>query len=260
MTGRVADKTAIVTGAASGIGRGCALVLAREGANVVVTDIDRSGGHQVVEEIVQAGGRACFMSHDVTQEEAWVEVIAATVQQFGGLHILVNNAGIGVGGSIVEMRLEDWQRQQAINLDGVFLGIKHAIPAMCDSGYGSIINLSSVAGMKGAPGLAAYNATKGGVRLLSKGVALECTQNQWPVRVNSVHPGVIDTPIWSKVNPEYLEEGANSVDLDAMVETGVPMGTVGYPEDIANGVLYLASAESRYVTGTELVIDGGLCA
>ena len=134
------------------------------------------------------------MHHDVTSETEWQGVVAATVEAMGGVHILVNNAGIGIGGSIVTMSLEDWQRQQAINLDGVFLGVKHCIPAMQQSGSGSIINMSSVAGLKGASSLAAYNATKGGVRLFTKGVALECAQNRWPIRVNSVHPGIIDTP------------------------------------------------------------------
>ncbi len=258
--GRVEGKVAIVTGGASGIGRGCALRLAEEGAKVLVTDIDEHGGRETVAQIEAAGGEADFLPHDVTDEAAWEGVIAYALNKFQGLNILVNNAGIGIGGSIVEMSLADWQRQQAINLDGVFLGVKHAIPAMRESGSGSIINMSSVAGLKGAANLAAYNATKGGVRLFTKGVALECAQSRWPIRVNSVHPGVIDTPIWTKVNPEYFEEGENAVDLDSMAEMGVPTGELGYPLDIANGVLYLASDESRYVTGTELVIDGGVSA
>ena len=257
--GRVENKTALITGAASGIGRGCALRLAEEGAKVVVTDIDKSMGEETVAQIQAGGGEALFIQHDVTSEPAWEEVVATTTDAFGGLHILVNNAGIGIGGSILEMTLEDWQRQQAINLDGVFLGLKHGIPAMRDSGGGSIINISSVAGIKGSPNLSAYNATKGGVRLLTKGVALECAQERWNIRVNSVHPGVIDTPIWTKVNPAYFEEGENAVDIEAMAEL-VPNGQLGYPLDIANGILYLASDESRYVTGTELIIDGGLCA
>ena len=257
--GRVENKTALITGAASGIGRGCALRLAEEGARVVVTDIDKSMGEETVAQIQAGGGEALFIQHDVTSESAWEEVVATTTDAFGGLHILVNNAGIGIGGSILEMTLEDWQRQQAINLDGVFLGLKHGIPAMRDSGGGSIINISSVAGIKGSPNLSAYNATKGGVRLLTKGVALECAQERWNIRVNSVHPGVIDTPIWTKVNPSYFEEGENAVDIEAMAEL-VPNGQLGYPLDIANGILYLASDESRYVTGTELIIDGGLCA
>lgn len=257
---RIADKVAIVTGGASGIGRGCALRLAAEGAKVLVTDIDTAMGEETVALIEQARGQASFHIHDVTDEVAWEQVMDQVQARYGSLHILVNNAGIGIGGSIVTMTLADWQRQQAINLDGVFLGVKHAIPLMRDSGYGSIINLSSVAGLKGAPNLAAYNATKGGVRLFTKGVALECAQERWPIRVNSVHPGVIDTPIWTKVNPEYFEEGENAVDLDTMAAEQVPTGELGYPADIANGVLFLASEESRYITGTELVIDGGLSA
>ena len=258
--GRVEGKVAIVTGAASGIGRGCAMRLAEEGASVAVTDIQQDMGQETVAAIEAAGGTAMFLPHDVTDELAWQSVIEQVVQTYGGLHILVNNAGIGIGGSILDMSLADWQRQQAINLDGVFLGVKHAIPAMCDAGGGSIINMSSVAGLKGAPSLAAYNATKGGVRLFTKGVALECAQNRWPVRVNSVHPGVIDTPIWTKVNPEYFTEGENAIDVEAMAAEGVPTGELGFPLDIANGVLFLASDESRYMTGSELVIDGGISA
>lgn len=257
--GRIDGKVALVTGGASGIGRSCAMRLAEEGALVMVTDIQESLGTEVVSAIVSAGGRASFLRHDVTSEPAWEDVIAATKDEFGKLDVLVNNAGIGVGGSIIEMALEDWQRQQAINLDGVFLGVKHGIPLMRDTGGGSIINISSVAGMKGAPNLAAYNATKGGVRIFTKGVALECAHNRWGIRVNSVHPGIIDTPIWEKVNPEFHEDGANAVDLVAMTET-VPNGILGQPTDIANGVLFLASDDSAYMTGAELVIDGGLCA
>lgn len=257
---RVLDKVAIVTGGASGIGRGCAELLAQEGAIVVVTDIQDRMGQEVVDGITKEGGRAEFLQHNVTDEGAWVDVIEHTMAKYGALNILVNNAGIGIGGSIVEMTLADWQRQQAINLDGVFLGIKHAIPAMRDSGSGSIINMSSVAGLKGAANLSAYNATKGGVRLFTKGVALECAQSRWPIRVNSVHPGVIDTPIWTKVNPAMITEGENAIDVAAMAELGVPTGQAGYPRDIANGVLFLASDDASYITGTELVIDGGISA
>ena len=255
--GRVEGKVAIVTGGASGIGRGCAIRLSQEGATVVVTDIDPVMGRETVDLLE---GPGVFLDHDVTDELQWQGVVDQVVGDFGGLHILVNNAGIGIGGSILDFSLEDWQRQQAINLDGVFLGVRTSIPAMINTGYGSIINMSSVAGLKGSPNLSAYNATKGGVRLFTKGVALECAQSRWPVRVNSVHPGVIDTPIWTKVNPEYFDEGENAVDLDTMAEEAVPMGLLGYPHDIANGVLFLASDESRYITGTELVIDGGLSA
>ena len=230
----------------------------------MVTDIDDELGHETVDAIVAAGGRAEYLHHDVTHEDAWRKAIAETLASHGGLHVLVNNAGIGVGGSIVTMELADWQRQQAINLDGVFLGVKHAIPAMRDSGSGSIINMSSVAGLKGSANLAAYNATKGGVRLFTKGVALECAHSGWPIRVNSVHPGIIDTPIWTKLNPDFDSElrveGSNAIDVAGLAAMAVPGGTLGSPFDVANGVLFLASDDSSYITGTELVIDGGLSA
>jgi NAD(P)-dependent dehydrogenase (short-subunit alcohol dehydrogenase family) len=258
--GRVEGKVVIISGGASGIGRGCAERLAEEGAIVFVTDVQEELGRETVAHIVADGGKAEFLVHDVTDEAAWVAVVEQVVAQHGGLDVLVNNAGIGIGGSIVEMSLADWQRQQAINLDGVFLGVKHCIPAMRDSGGGSIINMSSVAGMQGAANLAAYNATKGGVRLFTKGVALECGHQRWPIRVNSVHPGIIDTPIWGKINSEFEAVDKESIDPKAMAEHIVPTGKLGVPRDIANGVLFLASDDSSYVTGTELVIDGGLCA
>ena len=258
--GRVEGKVAIVSGGASGIGRGCAMRLAEEGARVVVSDVDQNMGEQTCSLISEAGGESIFVRHDVTKEEEWINCVKQAVSSYSGLHILVNNAGIGIGGSIIEMTLEDWQRQQAINLDGVFLGVKHSIPEMNKSGSGSIINISSVAGLKGARSLAAYNATKGGVRLFTKGVALECATNRWPIRVNSVHPGVIETPIWDKINPGLQEAGMNTIDLDTMAEQFVPNGRLGKPLDIANGVLFLASDDSSYMTGTELVIDGGICA
>lgn len=260
MAGRVQDKIALVTGGASGIGRGCALRLAEEGAIVVVSDIDDALGETTTNDIRNAGGQAEYLHHDVTDEDAWRNVVETIRSRHGGLNILVNNAGIGIGGSILDLSLADWQRQQAINLDGVFLGVKHCIPLMRDSGNGSIINMSSVAGLKGSANLAAYNATKGGVRLFTKGVALECGQQRWPIRVNSVHPGIIDTPIWTKVNLDFLQEGENALDLDSMAELAVPTGIKGLPRDIANGVLFLASDEASYITGTELVIDGGLSA
>lgn len=256
--GRVEGKVAIVSGGASGIGRACALRLAEEGATVMVTDIQDDAGAETVALIREATGVADYMPHDVTDEQAWADVVGKTVANMGGLDILVNNAGIAIGGSIVEMTLDDWQRQQAINLDGVFLGVKHSIPAMRDSGGGSIINMSSVAGLKGAASLAAYNATKGGVRLFTKGVALECAQNHWNVRVNSVHPGIIDTPIWSKINPELMEDGQPQLDPDAIAALAVPSGQLGTAHDIANAVLFLGSDDSSYMTGTEVVVDGGL--
>jgi NAD(P)-dependent dehydrogenase (short-subunit alcohol dehydrogenase family) len=259
MAGRVAGKVALVTGGASGIGRGCAEVLAAEGATVVVTDVQDVAGGETVAAITTAGGKAWYLHHDVTDEAAWEQAVAEVKTREGRLDILVNNAGIGIGGSVLTMTLADWKKQIAVNLDGVFLGVKHSIPLMRASGDGgSIINMSSVAGLKGSAILAGYSATKGGVRLFTKGVALECAAANDGIRVNSVHPGIIETPIWTSIGVSS-SPGANAPpDLDALSTMAVPLGVKGYPQDIANGVLWLASDESRYVTGAELVIDGGL--
>jgi NAD(P)-dependent dehydrogenase (short-subunit alcohol dehydrogenase family) len=258
MPDRVKGKVALVTGGASGIGRACALLLGKEGANVVVTDIQDDMGRDCAAAIKQSGGDALYLRHDVASEEAWIGVIAEVKNRFGCLDILVNNAGIAIAGPITEMSLADWRRQESINLDGVFLGVKHGLPLMRASGGGSIVNISSLAGLKGSANLAAYCATKGGVRLFSKAVAMECAQLRDNVRVNSVHPGVIETPIWLGIIPGAGQPGANAPDLDQLSQTLVPVGKKGVPEDIAAGVLYLACDDSRYVTGSELVIDGGL--
>ena len=259
MSGRVEGKVALITGGASGIGRGCAEKLAAEGAVAVVTDLQDDKGDETVAAIEKAGGKAWYLHHDVTDEAAWEGVVAEIKTRHGRLDILVNNAGIGIGGSIVEMKLEDWRRQTAVNLDGVFLGTKHSIPLMRASGDGgSIINISSVAGLKGSAMLAGYCATKGGVRLFTKAVAMECANAKDGIRVNSVHPGLIETPIWLTVGQAVNPLANAPPDLDAMSALAVPLGVKGWPEDIANGVLWLAGDESRYVTGQELVIDGGL--
>jgi NAD(P)-dependent dehydrogenase (short-subunit alcohol dehydrogenase family) len=259
MAGRVEGKVALVTGGASGIGRGCAEKLAAEGAVAIVTDLQDEKGAETVAAIVKAGGKAEFFHHDVTDEAAWVEVIGQVQARHGRLDILVNNAGIGIGGPIVDMTLADWRRQTAVSLDGVFLGVKHSIPLMRASGEGgSIINISSVAGLKGSAMLAGYCATKGGVRLFTKAVAMECANAKDGIRVNSVHPGLIETPIWLTVGQAVNPLANAPPDLDAMSAMAVPLGVKGWPEDIANGVLWLAGDESRYVTGQELVIDGGL--
>lgn len=257
--GQVQGKVALVTGGASGIGEACSELLAKEGAKVVLTDIDEVRGKALAERIKGAGGEAVFLTQDVTSEPRWAEVVAAVEKQFGRLDVLVSNAGIGIMVPIVQMALTDWQRQNAINLDGVFLSVKYAIPAMRRSGGGSIIMMSSVAGLRGSPGLAAYSATKGGVRLFAKSVALECTAMGVDIRVNSVHPGIIDTPIWGKIPTGAVGSGHNQpIDLEARVRDMVPMSRLGHARDIANGVLFLASDASSYMTGTELVIDGGL--
>ena len=258
MADRVKGKVALVTGGASGIGRATSLLLAKEGAAVAVTDIQDDAGKDVVAAIKKAGGDAIYLHHDVASEEAWEGVVAQVKARFGKLHVLVNNAGIAITASVLTMSLADWRRQQAINLDGVFLGVKHSLPLIRASGGGSIVNISSLAGLKGSATLAGYCATKGGVRLFTKAVAMECGMARDNVRVNSVHPGIIETPIWLGIVPGANEPGANAPNLDAISETVVPIGSKGLPEDIAQGVLYLASDDSRYVTGSELVIDGGM--
>lgn len=260
--GRVTGKVALVTGGASGIGRACAERLAEEGAIIVVTDLQDDKGAETVEAIRAAGGQASYLHHDVTSEPAWASVTAEVKKTHGRLDIVVNNAGIAISGSVIEMSLADFQRQNAVNIDGVFLGTKHSIPLMRTSGQGgSIINMSSVAGLKGSAILAGYCASKGAVRLFTKSVALECAAARDGIRVNSVHPGIIETPIWDDImgtgEPGDNARPSRPATLDAMTADAVPVGKKGYPLDIANGVLWLASEESGYVTGAELVIDGG---
>lgn len=257
--GQVDGKVAIVTGGASGIGAACAETLAREGAKVVVTDIDDARGQALVEAIGKSGGQALFLHQDVTEEDAWPDIVGTAEGRFGRLDIMVANAGIGIMTLTVDMSLADWRRQNAINLDGVFLSVKYAIPAMRRAGGGSIVMMSSVAGLRGAPGLAGYSATKGGVRLFAKSVAMECAMAGDNIRVNSVHPGIIDTPIWGKL--PLGAAGRNApIDPRERARAGVPLARVGLAQDIANGVLFLASEASNYMTGTELIIDGGMTA
>jgi NAD(P)-dependent dehydrogenase (short-subunit alcohol dehydrogenase family) len=260
MTGQVAGKVALVTGGASGIGAAVAELLAREGASVAVTDIDELKGPEIVAGIKKVGGEAIFLQQDVTSEARWIEVVAEVEKRHGRLDILVSNAGIGIAvPSIVDMTLEDWRRQNAINLDGVFLSVKHCLPEMRKTGGGSIIMMSSLAGLRGAPGLSGYSATKGGVRLFAKSIAMECASAGDGIRVNSVHPGIIDTPIWGKIPTGAAGHGQNApIDPEERAKLATPLGRAGHASEIASGVLYLASDASSYVTGTELVIDGGM--
>jgi NAD(P)-dependent dehydrogenase (short-subunit alcohol dehydrogenase family) len=260
MTGQVQGKVALVTGGASGIGAAVAELLAREGASVAVTDIDDLRGPEIVAGIKKAGHEAVFLHQDVTSEPRWVEVVTEVEKRLGRLDILVSNAGIGIAvPSITEMSLEDWRRQTAINLDGVFLSVKHGLPLMRKTGGGSIIMMSSLAGLRGAPGLSGYSATKGGVRLFAKSIAMECASVGDGIRVNSVHPGIIDTPIWGKIPTEATGRAQNApIDPEARAKLATPLGRAGHAAEIASGVLYLASDASAYVTGTELVIDGGM--
>ena len=248
--GQLDGKIGIITGAASGIGAACAKVLAREGARLVLTDLDDAACRRVAE---QTGSVA--LRHDVTDETGWPAVIEAA-ERLGGLHILVANAGIGIMASALEMSLADWRRQMAVNVDGVFLTAKYGIPLMRRSGGGSVVMMSSVAGLRGSANLAGYSATKGAVRLFAKSMALECAAARDNIRVNSVHPGIIDTPIWTKLPP-----GANApMDPQMIARAMVPIGKAGAAEDIANGVLFLCSDASSHMTGSELVIDGGITA
>jgi len=252
--GRVQDKVAIVTGGASGIGRATAELLAREGAAVALTDLQDPAGEDVAAGISEAGGRAVYLHHDVTDEAAWEQVVDEVCGRFGGLHILVNNAGVrGSGVPLEEMSLEVWRDCLAVNLDGVFLGVKHGIRAMKDGG-GSIVNISSILGFIGLPLTANYAASKGGVRLLSKAAAVECAQRGLNIRVNSVHPGFIDTAM---VASAIQDRGPV---LRQTIEQMQPTGSMGEPADIAEGILYLASDAAKFVTGSELVVDGGYLA
>ncbi len=258
--GQVAGKVAIVTGGASGIGAACARLLAREGAKLVINDIDAAGGAALAGEITEAGGAAIFLAQDVTDEARWPEVIASAERVHGRLDVLVANAGIGLLVAAIDMTLADWRRQNAVNMDGVFLAVKHAVPAMRRAGGGSIVIMSSVAGIRGSAGLAGYCASKGGVRLFAKAVALECAIADDGIRVNTVHPGIIDTPIWQKI-PTGAEGAARNAPIDPhALAREVPVGVAGTAAEVAAGVLFLASDASRYMTGSELVIDGGITA
>lgn len=253
---RVEGKTAIVTGGALGLGRAIALMLAREGANVVVTDVKEREGVAVAETILAEGGKAAFVRHDVAAEGEWRSVIAVALDRFGRLDILVNNAGVALSASVEDTSLEQWRWLQSINSEGVFIGTQQAIAAMKQTGGGSIINLSSIEGLIGDPNLAAYNASKGAVRIFTKSAALHCAKAGYGIRVNSVHPGYI----WTPMVEAYLAAQDDPEAAKAAIAALHPIGRLGEPDDIAHGVLYLASDESKFVTGAELVIDGGYTA
>ena len=250
--GRVAGKVALVTGGASGLGRAAARMLAREGARVAVSDINEAGARATAAAI---GPAAIALKHDVTSQADWQAAVEATVKAFGGLNILLNSAGIGLAKSVEDTTLEEWRRVHAIDLDGVFLGCKHAIQAMAKSGGGSIVNISSISGIIAGHNMAAYNSAKAGVRLLSKSVALHCARKGYNIRCNSLHPSFIDTPILD----DLLQRGGREEGL-AKLARQVPLGRVGEPDDVAYAVLYLASDEAKFMTGAELILDGGISA
>lgn len=253
--GRVEGKVALITGGAKGIGAATARLLLEEGAKVVLTDID-DAGRAVAEELDSTGTRIHFLRRDVTDEAQWTEVVEQTVSTFGRLDILVNNAGVASTANVEDETLERWRWLQSINLDAVFLGTKAAIATMKLTGGGSIVNLSSIEGIVGDPSLPAYNASKGGVRIFTKSSALHCAKAGYGIRVNSVHPGYIWTPMVEAVAAEGGDIDAGRAALTDLH----PIGRLGTAEDIAYAILYLASDESSFVTGSELVIDGGYTA
>ena len=255
MAGRLEGRVALVTGAAKGIGTACARWLVDEGAPVALTDIDEAGGAALAAELESAGGKTMFVTLDVTREADWEIGVAAVVERFGGLDVLVNNAGIAVVEPVQTTTLEEWRRIMAVNADGVFLGTKHAMRVMRKGG--SIINISSILGITSVEALSAYSATKGAVRLFSKGAALDGARDGKEIRVNSIHPGYIHTEMMEATC--YRDYGSLEAGLEALGKLH-PIGRVGKPEDIANGVVFLASTESSFITGTELVIDGGYTA
>ena len=247
---RVDGKVAVVTGGAGGIGAATARLLAREGAAVVIGDLLEEQGRAVEAQIADAGGHALFVPMDVTSENDWRRAIQAAVAAYGKLDILVNNAGISGRNTVEETSVELWDRVMAVNAKGVFLGTKLAIPEMRKAGGGSIINVSSIWGLVGSDSSTAYHSAKGAVRIFTKAAAVQYAKEG--IRVNSVHPGFVDSP---------MTIGYHA--LPGVRETRVaatPLGRMGTPEDIAAGILYLASDESSFVTGSELVIDGGMTA
>lgn len=245
MGGRLEGKVAIISGGASGIGAGHVRVFAAEGAQVVCADLNEKLGREVVESVNSNGGKAIFLPLDVSDSSSWKQVVDQTVKQFGKLTTLVNNAGIFHPGGVVAETEEGWQKMIAVNQTGVLLGMKAAVGEIKKAGGGAIVNISSLFGLIGSPNAIAYHATKGAVRLMTKGAALEFVNDG--IRVNSIHPGQIDTPILADITPEQ----------DKAIKAAIPMGKLGRPEDIAYASLFLCSEESAYITGVELPVDGG---
>ncbi len=263
---RLSGKKGLVSGAARGIGAAIAEVLAASGAAVMVTDVLEDKGNAVAEKIREAGGQAQFRHLDVTKEDAWSKAISDTIDEFGGLDFVVNNAGVELLGLVENIDFEKWCWLQDINSDGVFLGTKHAIRAMKPGGAagkgGSIVNMSSIGGKVGNFLSSAYNASKGLVCTFTKAAAVECGNLQYGIRVNSVHPGMIRTPMIDGFFKRFVELGLFSTpeEADEAIVAAHPIGFAGEPEDVAWAVAYLVSDESRFMTGSELVIDGGYTA
>jgi NAD(P)-dependent dehydrogenase (short-subunit alcohol dehydrogenase family) len=249
---RVKGKVAIVTGGGSGIGEATAKLLAKEGAKVGIVDIDDENGKRVAQEIDDAGGTAGFWHMDISREKEVEKAFAAINEKYGRLHILVNNAGIAGGGRAShETTAEEWDRVMNINLRGTFLCTKYAVPYILKSGGGSVVNVSSIMGILGGP-TPGYCATKGGIRTLTKADAV--TYARQNIRFNSVHPGYIITPLFRKLAAGSPQGVEGSIKMEG---ERIPMGRMGLPEEIASGILFLASDEASYITGLEMIIDGG---
>ena len=255
--GRVDGKKAFITGGAQGLGEATARMMAREGARVTVTDVNGAGAESVAASINEAhgAGTAFAWQHDVTDEARWQEVLKLAHDAMGGLNVLVNNAGIGSLGSVEDENYETFKKVQTVDVDSIFLGCKYAIPLMRDHGLGSIINISSIAGIIASGNYVSYNTAKAAVRHISKSIALHCAKTGGQIRCNSVHPVFINTPILDRTKEMFGEEEALS-----KLGRQIPLGKVGEPDDIAYAVLYLASDESKLVTGIELKVDGGISA
>jgi NAD(P)-dependent dehydrogenase (short-subunit alcohol dehydrogenase family) len=266
MAGKLQGRVALVTGGARGIGAASAKALAAAGAAVLITDVLDDAGEKTAAEIVEHGGRAGYRHHDVREEREWLAAVEDAEKRFGGVDILLNNAGIFALKPMSMTTIEEFRVMQAINVEGVFLGMKSVIPAIGKrasqwAGGGSIINLSSVAGLTGAAFAVPYNASKGAVRLMTKGAALECSTLGLKIRVNSIHPGIIDTMMGQKVMDDFAATGGGSInEIRTNMIALHPLGRLGAAADIANAVVFLASDDSAFMTGSEVVVDGGLTA
>jgi len=256
---RLDGKAALVTGAARGIGAAVADALAQSGAAVLVTDVLEAEGREIVARLRQSGAKAEFLRHDVTDEAQWEAATAAMDKHFGRYDILVNNAGIETAALLAQCTLEDFRRVMDVNVTGVFLGLKHAVRAM--AGGGSIVNLSSVAGLIGTTAHISYHGSKGAVRTMTKAAAIECAQLKTGIRVNSIHPAIVQTDMGDKFVQDFVSLGLvpDAATARAAFEAAHPLG-FGRVEDVACAVLYLASDAARWVTGAELVVDGGYTA
>ncbi|MFA5362944.1 MAG: SDR family NAD(P)-dependent oxidoreductase [Candidatus Omnitrophota bacterium] len=261
--GRLEGKVSIITGAASGIGEAAAVLFAQEGCTVIAADIAVEQGGRVSGAIKGNGGACEFIEHDAANEDSWKELVAETMNRYGRLDILVNSAGIGFAKAIVDMSYDEWQKVMKVNLDSVFLGLKYCVGAIRKNGRGgAIINVSSAAAIVAVPGASAYCASKAGMLFLTKSAALESAAAKDGIRINSVLPGSVDTPLWKKSNwwREFSQSHGGDDKAMEFMAGGLPLKRMAKPEEIASGILYLASEESTYVTGTELVIDGGYSA